>query len=260
MQRQRFYYLVKLQFLGFRFSGWKKQPGQKTVEQMLQKTLKFILPNSSFKIIGAGRTDAKVSALDAAFEIFLDKPLIDLESFQNLFNTNLPADIRVIKISETDEQFNVIQHSKEKEYVYLFSHGGKNHPFAAPFIANFIEELDIELMKKAAKLFEGEHDFSNYTARIRENTKSVRAINCCEIRINTILEANFFPNTSYALHVEGKGFMRYQIRMMMGALVQLGRGELQISDIKSSLEKNNTTQLKFVAPGSGLLLNKLEFD
>jgi tRNA pseudouridine38-40 synthase len=260
MQRQRFYYLVKLQFLGFRFSGWQKQPGQKTVEQMLQKTLKFILPNSSFKIIGAGRTDAKVSALDAAFEIFLDKPLIDLESFQNLFNTNLPADIRVIKISETDEQFNVIQHSKEKEYVYLFSHGGKNHPFAAPFIANFIEELDIELMKKAAKLFEGEHDFSNYTARIRENTKSVRAINYCEIRINTILEANFFPNTSYALHVEGKGFMRYQIRMMMGALVQLGRGELQISDIKSSLEKNNTMQLKFVAPGSGLLLNKLEFD
>jgi len=245
MQRKRFYYLVKLQFLGFRFSGWQKQPGQKTIEQMLQKTLKFIIPDNSFKIIGAGRTDAKVSALDGAFELFLEDALTDLKSFQNLFNTNLPPDIRIISISETDEHFNVIQHSKEKEYVYLFSHGEKNHPFAAPFIANFIEELDIELMMKAAKLFEGEHDFSSYTARIRENTKSVRTIHSCEIRLNTILEANFFPNTSYALHVEGKGFMRYQIRMMMGALVQL---------------ENNSIQLNFVAPGSGLLLNKLEFD
>lgn len=260
MQRRRFYYLIRLQYLGFRYSGWQKQPKQKTIEQMLLKTLKFIIPDTSVKILGAGRTDAKVSALDGAFELFIDEPIAHLAEFQILFNKNLPPDIRITAISETNEHFNVIQNSKEKEYVYLFSHGGKNHPFAAPFIANIIEELDLSLMNDAAKLFEGEHDFSTYTARIQENTQSVRTIESCEIRPNEILQANFFPKESHALHIKGKGFMRYQIRMMMGALIQLGKGELSLLDIKKSLEKNNTTQLTFVAPGSGLLLNELHFE
>ena len=260
MQKKRFYYLIKLQYLGFRYSGWQKQPNQKTIEQMLQKTLKFVVQDSSFKILGAGRTDAKVSALDAAFELFIDEPIYDLDQFQILFNKNLPPDIRITAIKEANEQFNIIQNSKEKEYVYLFSFGEKNHPFAAPFIANIHEILDVEFMKKAAKLFEGEHDFSVYTARIQKNTQSVRTIEHCEIRPNTILEANFFPKTSYALHVKGKGFMRYQIRMMMGALIQLGSGELTLSDIQESLRIGNSIQLSYVAPGSGLLLNSLQFD
>ena len=86
MKKQRFYYVVNLQYLGFRFSGWQKQPQQKTIEGMLSKTLKFILPRTNFKILGAGRTDSKVSALDAAFELFLDdKPLADLTVFLELF-------------------------------------------------------------------------------------------------------------------------------------------------------------------------------
>lgn len=260
MQKNRFYYLVKLQFLGFRYSGWQKQPQQKTIEQMLLKTLKFVLPNTESKILGAGRTDAKVSALDAAFELFTNQSIVDTTAFLTLFNKNLPPDIRVLTITEVNENFNIIQNSKLKEYVYLFSFGEKNHPFAAPFLANILEDLNIELMQKAAALFEGTHDFSAYTARKQENTISQRTIECCEIRTNEILSANFFPATSFALHVEGKGFMRYQIRMIMGALIQLGRAELAFSDIEESLEENNTTLLTFVAPGSGLLLNKLEFE
>lgn len=260
MRKNRFYYLIKVQYLGFRFSGWQKQPKQKTIEQMLLKTLKFIIPNSNFKILGAGRTDAKVSALDAAFELFTEEEIVDFDTFMLLFNTNLPADIRGIGISEVDKNFNVIQNSKTKEYVYLFSYGEKNHPFAAPFIANIIAELDIHTMKVAAKLFEGTHNFHVYTARIQKNTKSVRTINSCEIRPNKVLEANFFPKVSYALHIKGKGFMRYQIRMMMGALIQLGKGELTLLDIEESLKENSSIQLSYVAPGSGLLLNELHFE
>lgn len=260
MEKRRFYYLIKLQFLGFRYSGWQKQPGQKTIEQMLLKTLRFILATSDFKILGAGRTDAKVSALDAAFELFLDEPLHDLNEFKILFNTNLPPDLRITSISQTDATFNIIQNSKTKEYIYLFSYGEKNHPFAAPFMANIIDELDIELMQNACQLFEGEHDFSAYTARLQEHTQIVRTIEGCEIRLNNILQANFFPKRSYALHVTGKGFMRYQIRMMMGALIQLGRGELELSTLKHSLKAGNSIQLTYVAPGSGLLLNQLHFE
>lgn len=259
MQKQKFYYLIHLQYLGFRYSGWQKQPKQKTIEQMLLKTLKFVLPNTEHKVLGAGRTDAKVSALNAAFELFINEAISNENDFVILFNKNLPPDIRIVSIEKTDKEFNIIQHSKLKEYVYLFSFGEKNHPFCAPFIANIIEDLDIELMQKAARLFEGPHDFSTFTARIQENSLSKRTIELCEIRENDILKANFFPKKSYALHVIGQGFMRYQIRMMMGALIQLGRGELTLIDINEALQENNNIQLTFVAPGSGLLLNSLEF-
>ncbi len=229
---------------------------------MLIKTLKFILPEKTkFKILGAGRTDAKVSALDAAFELFLwERPLADTTFFLDLFNQNLPPDIRVTAITQTNKEFNIIQNSKMKEYIYLFSYGRKNHPFCAPFIANILDELNLDLMKEAAKKYEGEHDFSTYTARLQENTKSVRTIDLCEIRPNTILTANFFPEKSFALHIKGQGFMRYQVRMVMGALIELGRGGLSLLDIEETLLPNNTIKLTYVAPGSGLLLNTLEFD
>jgi tRNA pseudouridine38-40 synthase len=259
MKKQRFYYIINLQYLGFRFSGWQKQPHQKTIEGMLSKTLKFILPGTNFKILGAGRTDSKVSALDAAFEMFLDgNPIADLTVFLELFNRNLPSDIRAIGMRSVDESYNIIKDAKSKEYVYLFSFGEKNHPFSAPFIANILEELDLESMKKAAKYFIGRHDFSTYTVKGQKNANKFRTIDVCAIRDNELLKANFFPQKSYALHVKGKGFMRYQIRMMMGALIQLGKGELTINDIQSSLTNENKLQLTYVAPGSGLLLNKLE--
>ena len=259
MKKQRFYYVINLQYLGFRFSGWQKQPQQKTIEGMLSKTLKFILPGASFKILGAGRTDSKVSALDAAFELFLDGfPIADLTVFLELFNRNLPSDIRAIGIRSVDESYNIIKDPKSKEYIYLFSFGEKNHPFSAPFIANILEDLDLESMKTAAKLFVGSHNFNSFTVKGQKNASKIRTIDICEIRTNNTLKANFFPQKSYALHVKGKGFMRYQIRMMMGALIQLGKGELKINDIQTSLSTENKLQLTYVAPGSGLLLNKLE--
>lgn len=261
MQKKRFYYIVRVQYLGFRFSGWQKQPGQRTIEGMLNKTLKFILPDTSFKILGAGRTDAKVSSLDGAFELFLqEKELPELSGFIILFNENLPSDIRVLDITPTTQEFNIIQSSKIKEYRYLFSYGSKNHPFCAPFLTNILQDLDIKRMQEAAGLFVGEHNFSSYTARLQENAQVVRTLIQCEIVPNTLLQANFFPEESYALVVKGAGFMRYQIRMMMGALFQVGKGELSLETISASLHPNSTILLTTVAPGSGLLLNKLSFE
>lgn len=260
MQNKTYQYLIKIQFLGFRYSGWQNQPGQRTVESMLLKTLKFVLPGSKFKILGAGRTDAKVSALDAAFELFLNgKPIADIVEFIKVMNLNLPPDIKVMDAIAVEGGFNIIQHVKVKEYVYLFSVGEKNHPFSAPFMAHILVPLDIDLMKSACSLFLGTHNFLAYTARPQKDTITRRTILDCEIRENTILTANFFPEKSYMLIVKGEGFMRYQVRMMMGALIQLGKGKLSMEDLENSLSDPSTLQLTYVAPGSGLILNRLEF-
>ena len=261
MQRIRYYYLVKLQFLGFRYSGWQKQPDQKTIEAMLVKTLKYILADQKFKILGAGRTDAKVSALDAAFELYLDDtPIAVLEDFLELFNKNLPPDIRVMSIKEVDQAFNIIQNSKEKEYIYLFAYGKKSHPFCAPYLVTFLDDLDLDKMNRVARFFEGTHNFKSYTARVQENTKVIRTVTSSVIKENTILEANFFPKKTYAFHVKGEGFMRYQIRMMMGVLVQVGKGELSEEEVLDSLKEDSNMKLPFVAPGSGLILNQVDFN
>ncbi|MEA1785312.1 tRNA pseudouridine(38-40) synthase TruA [Arenibacter sp. GZD96] len=256
----RFYYVIHLQYLGFRYSGWQKQPGQRTVESMLIKTLKFIIPDRKIKILSAGRTDAKVSALDMAFELFVwGTPIDNLIEFVILFNKNLPPDIRVLHMHEVDSSFNIIQHSKQKEYVYLFSFGQKNHPFAAPFMANIMDELDVSLMQEGACLFVGTHNFSCYTARPQENTKVIRTLTHCTISPNTYLTANFFPKKSYALCMASEGFMRYQVRMIMGALILLGKGALSLDAIAASLTGGKALAISFVAPGSGLVLNKTEF-
>ncbi|WP_419211546.1 tRNA pseudouridine synthase A [Maribacter sp. X9] len=259
MDQHRFRYLVRLQYLGFRYSGWQIQPKQRTVEAMLNKTFTFLYPDVEYKILGAGRTDAKVSALDGAFELFLAQELENLNLFLMEFNKNLPPDIRLLSIQPKQGDFNIIKDSKTKEYLYLFSYGQKNHPFSAPFISNYTDYLDLERMKMGAMLFEGTHDFSIYTAELKPNTKTVRHIDSCYIEENNLLKANFFPEKSFILKIRGKGFMRYQIRMIMGALVQLGKNELTLAEIEASLKSGSGLKLKTIAPGSGLLLNQISF-
>ena len=154
MLQKRYFYVVKVQFLGYRFHGWQKQPNTKTVHLMIDRTLKFILGDQKFKTLGAGRTDAMVSANEAAFELFLDHEPIENEAeFLDLFNKNLPQDIRALSITEVDAKFNIIQDSKLKEYHYVFAQGAKFHPFAAPIMTTILDALDIELMKEGAQLF-----------------------------------------------------------------------------------------------------------
>jgi tRNA pseudouridine38-40 synthase len=260
LKAQRYYYLIEIQYLGYRLHGWQRQPGFKTVEGLVKKTLKFVLGETKFKILGASRTDAMVSAHQAAFELFIDhEPLENMADFLVVFNRNLPPDIRAISIREVGSKFNIIQHPKQKEYLYLFAFGKKSHPFAAPLLATFLENLDVDLMKQGAKLFEGSHNFRNYCTKPTRHTVLEREISLCQIETNEEITASFFPEKTYLLRVQGTGFLRNQIRLIMGSLVMLGRGEFTLEDIQDSLLPDVEMPMNFIAPGSGLTLNKVEF-
>lgn len=257
---KKFYYVITIQYLGYRFHGWQKQPDVKTVHLMIDRTLNFILEGKKFKSLGSGRTDAMVSAESAAFELFLFEPIEDIESFLDLFNHNLPQDIRALNIREVDEKFNIIQHSKIKEYIYLFTYGEKCHPFCAPIMTTIIDDLDINLMKEGAKLFEGSHYFKSYCFRPTDNGVYNREILTSALVENTMYTANYFPKKTYLFKVRGKGFMRNQIRLMMGALIDLGKGKLSLQDIKNSLLPDSNIKMDYIAPASGLILNSIEFE
>jgi tRNA pseudouridine38-40 synthase len=257
---KKYFYLFKIQYLGYRFHGWQKQPNLKTVHLMIDRTFKFILEDRYFKTLAAGRTDAMVSANEAAFELFLHHKVENETELLELFNKNLPQDIRALSIKEVSEDFNIINSSKTKEYIYLFTHSEKCHPFCASLLTTILDTLDIELMQRGSKLFEGTHNFKTYCYKATNEGLYTRTIDTCELIENTIYTANFFPEKSYLLRVKGKGFGRNQIRLMMGALIKLGRGDINLDYISQSLLPESIEVMDFIAPASGLILNKIEFE
>ncbi|MEO8934480.1 MAG: tRNA pseudouridine(38-40) synthase TruA [Xanthomarina sp.] len=260
MFNKRFYYVISIQYLGYRFHGWQKQPNLKTVHHMIDRTLNFVFEGKSFKSLGSGRTDAMVSAQETAFELFVYEPLENLDEFLALFNYNLPQDIRALSIREVTKDFNIINDAKMKEYLYVFAHGNKYHPFCAPIMTTILDELDIETMKQGAKLFEGFHNFKTYCYKATNKGIYDREIRTCEIVENTLFTANFFPETSYILRVKGQGFMRNQIRLIMGALIKLGKAEITLDYIQDSLRPESIEVMDYIAPASGLILNHIEFE
>jgi tRNA pseudouridine38-40 synthase len=259
MLRERFYYLIHLEFLGFRYHGWQKQTDVKTVQYMLDRTLTFILEHDNFKTLGSSRTDAMVSAQHHMAELYIYEEQ-DIDKLKLDLNKNLPADIRVKSVEQVDKSFQIIGSEKKKEYHYYFSFGEKAHPYSSPFLANFQDVLDINLMKECAKMFEGTHNFKLYCYRAQGKKEFEREVLTSEIIPNTYLQANFFPKISFVYRIEGTGFLHHQVRLMMGTLIKVGLGELSLTDIRESLNGEGDYPIGFIAPSSGLHLYKNEIN
>ena len=258
MNKQRYYYLIEFQYMGFRYHGWQKQEGVKTVQGMIDRTLNYVLDGQKFRTIAAGRTDAMVSVKKSYFELFTFHELED--SFFDYFNENLPSDIRALSIKQVDSSFNIIQGKKVKEYVYHFTYGTKIHPFAAPFVVHFQEQLDVDLMKKAVKIYEGKYDYKHYCYKPKPETKTEREILSASLE-GVQPEFGFSPENTFVFKVKGEGFMRYQVRLMMGMLVRLGRGEVTLEHFEATLRTPEQKEIEFyVAPASGLMLADVVFE
>ena len=223
---------------------------------MIDRTIAYVLGHDHFKTLGSSRTDARVSARSYYFQLFTDQALPDPQEFITSFNENLPADIEALHIKETDDTFNIIQSPGNKEYRYYFYYGKDKYAFAAPFMSYFPMELEIDLMKKGARAFVGEHDFHRFVTQPSEHTETRRKILACELRANDDFTGSMLPPESYAVIFQSEGFMRHQIRLMVGQLVLLGAGEITMDSFIESLESPGNERFDYIAPGSGLMLYK----
>ncbi len=247
-------YIVQIQYLGFRFHGWAKQVGVKTVHQYIDNTLSFVLGIDAFKTMGSSRTDAMVSA--SQFSFLLQTEVELHEDFLTRFNENLPPDFRALAVECAPRGYNVLQPDRMKTYLYLFAFGGKSHPFCAPLLTTFLHNLDIDLMKEGARCFEGEHNFVSYMTKPRKDTQIIRTVQVCRIVPNTFYTASFFPEETWALEISSTGFARNQVRLIMAQLVELGRGNISLDTIKRSLVERAQIPFKTIAPASGLILHE----
>ena len=250
-------YLIEISYLGFRFHGWAKQPGVKTLQYMIERTLSYVLDVQPFKILGTSRTDAMVSALHYGFQLYLRQPIKDTTAFLREFNNNLPADILATSVREVPPDFNIIQTPKTKEYHYSFYFDQVRKPFCSPFITYFNETLDIDKMHTGCSMYEGKHNYRNFT--IRAEDECFRNIELACIDENTMYKGSIFPMQSFVFKVRSSGFMRQQVRLMMGQLIKLGRGTLSIEEFGRSIEGDEAVPADYVAPASGLILYRIDF-
>jgi tRNA pseudouridine38-40 synthase len=251
-------YIIYLQYLGFRYHGFQKQTNAKTVQEMLDKTLNHVLAGVKFKTIPSSRTDSMVSANKLSL-LFVVHEEIDINKTFKQLNEHLPNDIRVLDLFKHDKKIDIIGDVTEKTYHYYFCYGEKMNPMAAPYFTNIVEKLDINLMQKGAECFRGSKNYRHYCYLGGEDKDYQRELMQVELIPNEIIKGTIFPNESYVLIVRGKGFLRHQIRLMMGALFNLGLGKITLDDLAASLKENyQGDKVNYIAPASGLILYDME--
>ncbi|KEO74942.1 tRNA pseudouridine(38-40) synthase TruA [Anditalea andensis] len=259
MQNRPHTYLFWIQYLGFRYHGWQKQPNLKTIQGRLERVIRYVLGHDNFSILAAGRTDSGVSCENGAFELFNIDPII-IGAFIEEVNISLPDDIRLLSGQVVSSKFNIIQDVQSKEYRYYFTHGEKPHAFVAGNMAWVHGTLDIGLIEKAVDAFIGEHDFRRFCSKNKNTDNYVRKISEAEIIVVDPVFGNLYPEKVYCFRVKGTGFLMHQVRMMVGALFLIGQGKLTREDIKEALVSPDHLPLAGKAPAHGLVLNNIWFD
>ena len=238
-------YLIHFSYDGTNFNGFQKQPGCRCVESELEKALYDINDHKKTKVVGSGRTDRGVHALDQCVSFRLDVSLSN-EGLRKALNSLVEPYIYVKEVIEVDKDFHARFNVNKKQYLYKINLGEFN-PLFSDYVYQSKYKLDIEKMKEVSKLYIGVHDFTNFVSGERNNNECIIYNISFDIK-DKILEIRF----------EGKSFYRYMVRNLVGMMIEVGRGKNDITKVKEMLD-NNTTMFGFTAPACGLYLEKIEY-
>jgi len=230
---------LTLAYDGTHFFGSQIQSETKnTIFGQLESVLSQL--GIEFRVVASGRTDKGVHATGQVCHFDLPPFWKDLDKLKRSLNQMLPSSIKVSKIRETEPDFHARYSAKKRTYRYILKVGESN-PFEADYIT-FVNSLDFEKIQKNIKLLVGEHDFINFMKTGSQVSSSSRLI----------YKAFAYRHKEYiVLHFQANGFLRSQIRLMVGALLDLN--SLQIED---KLKNRYNHKLK-PAPSNGLYLAKI---
>jgi tRNA pseudouridine38-40 synthase len=254
------FYKATVQYKGTDYFGWQVQPGEvKTIQGEINKALKKTSKSENIRTIGSGRTDAGVHAFGQVFRIEMPLQIPNIALLKAL-NSQLPNAIRVTHVEDSNENFHPVFQAQKKEYKYLFSLDKETSPFSGELITNYRQDLDIDYMQKACKAFLGEHNFQNYQCSGTEVATTIRMIDEIEIiKHESTAHWKSMCSEYYELRIVGNGFLKQMVRLIMGTLVQAGKGKVSVKDIEASFQEKLKDRLGPVAPPQGLYLNSVTY-
>ncbi len=223
--------------------------------QREKPTIQFALTQAASKIEGspvvihaAGRTDAGVHAEGQVISCHLSKSW-EPGKLRNALNGNLPFDIRVTEAIPVDEEFHARFSAHSKTYRYQIYNSEVWHPLLEPMTWHYPYSINPEQLQHEAQDLIGTHDFSAFTVSSCMTKTHVRTITSLEIKFDGALIQLFF---------KGKGFLRYQVRTMVAALLEINRGRIQLS-MKQLIESQQRSLIRGTAPAKGLTLMSVEY-
>jgi len=243
-------YKIIIQFNGSQYFGWQIQTEKTpTVQREFNKALKSIF-KAEIKTTGSGRTDAGVHARE--FHIVFFAPFeIEHKNLIKALNGNLPDDIRAISSCFVDSEFKVTSDAKSKEYRYFFTTEEVGKPFSGVLMAQVKYELDISKMRQACGAFVGTHDFQNFHCLGSSPNSTTRAVTECEL-VYVAEDIMGLVPSYYYLRIVGNGFLKQMVRLIVGAIWDVGRARLEVKDIEAALSSTDFHHIAPVAPAGGL--------
>jgi tRNA pseudouridine38-40 synthase len=266
---------------GTDFHGWQRQSNAPTVQECLESAIERILGERT-QVWGSGRTDAGVHALNQVANFKTDCP-IPCDNLVKALNDALPPTVRIKQSHEVSAKFHARYDVRSKTYRYRILQAPVCSPFLWRFVWHYPFPLDGDRMAEAAKLFEGEHDFTSFAAvdgsategehqglpEERETPRPGSGSGGCLAahkietgRVRRIFSSRVFrhPRTSMVIfEVSGNGFLHHMVRNMVGTLVEVGGGKLEPGDIIRILKAHDRTMAGATAPAQGLCLVEVEY-
>jgi tRNA pseudouridine38-40 synthase len=237
---------------GSQYYGWQVQKGQVTVQQGVEEAFQKLFPSVK-RVHSSSRTDTGVHALGMVIHVDLPKAECRMDSYklQMALNAFLPEDIRVVKAVRAKINFHARFDAKGKQYRYVIWNESAMNPLLLGRAWHVPTPLDMERMKKAAKLFVGKKDFKSFaTTREYEMETTVRRVTRCEVRKR---------GAELIVTIEGEGFLYKMCRGIVGTLARAGHGKLTQQDIRSIFNKRDRRVGGMNAPARGLTLVKVKY-
>ena len=241
-------YKLTLAYDGTRFYGWERQPGRDTIQGKLESVLTE-LTGKAADVIGAGRTDAGVHARAMTASVLLDTDKTP-EEIRDYLNRYLPDAIAVREVKPCGGRFHARYNALGKTYRYTCFDGPVKPVFDRRYVTMLDYEPDVDRMRQAAAYLQGEHDFASFCGNPYMKKSTVRTV-------DTILIERRRDRVIFTFH--GTGFLQNMVRILVGTLLEVGRGYWEPEHVAEILEAKDRKLAGPTAPPEGLCLMKVDY-
>ena len=242
-------YKITIQYDGNSFSGFQSQKNKLGIQDQIESSIAKLNNNKLVKVYGASRTDAGVHALGQVAHFDIVSQLSD-DDFLRAINARLNKEIRISKLVKVDDFFHSRFDAKSKKYEYFCC--TEENPL---FLKNhhFIKNIDFNLIKKASKLIEGEHDFLSFSKFSgKENNR------CKIFSSEWLFDDKNKQKLSYIIH--GNRFLHHMVRYLVGTMIAVGQNKISIEDFLILLNNPKKDARIFKAPSKGLILREIFYE
>jgi tRNA pseudouridine38-40 synthase len=240
---------LTIEYAGTRYSGWQIQKNARTVQGQIDAAARTVTGRNDFELYGAGRTDAGVHAAGQVAHLDVSTSLPP-ETLRRLLNDELPADIHILQATIVPHRFHARHDAVARRYLYQIA--TRRTAFAKPYVWWVKEPLDLHRMRQAARAFLGMHDFASFAVadrHVRGDGDDDRASMVLIDRLDIVEEGALV-----LVAIEGSHFLWRMVRRVVGVLVAVGRGDIDIATAAALLKERSDLPARVTAPASGLFL------